>query len=196
MFTTIYLHRAWQQTDLHWKQSIWLHQVDYFAHNNAVTTNQNHWITVQEFPLAKTVNLWNTPISLFCHMGMVTHLHSSHFQALGSLITIVHATWHTIWIQPRAQGKDIQPIDHSSIDITSTMAVMVGLKWYHHCTLQEKSRHLQVQWACLQDYRETVQSIGWHHPVLRHHLGLLLAHLGDPQLASQRTDSSHKLNHR
>jgi len=47
---------------------------------------------VRELPLAKTVDLGNTPININRRMGMVTLLRSSHFQALRCFITILHST--------------------------------------------------------------------------------------------------------
>jgi hypothetical protein len=60
--------------------------------NNTVTTIQNHWITVHNMPLAKTVNLRYTPINIIRRKGTVTHLPSSHFQALRTVITSLHST--------------------------------------------------------------------------------------------------------
>jgi hypothetical protein len=47
---------------------------------------------VHDLPPAKTVDLGSTPININRRMGMVTLLHSSHFQALRSFITILHST--------------------------------------------------------------------------------------------------------
>jgi hypothetical protein len=47
---------------------------------------------VHNLPLAKTVDLESTLINMNRRMGMVTLLHSSHFQALRSFITILHST--------------------------------------------------------------------------------------------------------
>jgi len=47
---------------------------------------------VHELQLAKRVDLGNTPININRRVGMVTLLHSSHFQALCSFNTILHST--------------------------------------------------------------------------------------------------------
>jgi hypothetical protein len=51
---------------------------------------------VHNLPLATTVDLGITPININRRMDMVTILHSSHFQALRSFITILYPTLHTI----------------------------------------------------------------------------------------------------
>jgi len=104
--------RACRRKDPHWRQWIWLHLVADLTPNNAVTTIQNHRIKVDDMPLAKTVNLGNTPINIICLKGTVTVLHSSHFQALRSLITSFHSTWHTVRNLPAAQAKDFQVMCH------------------------------------------------------------------------------------
>ena len=92
--TTIFVHRTCRRRDLHQRQRIWRHRVAYLARNSAVTTIQDPRIMVRKLPLAKTVNEGNTPININRRMGMVTLLHSSHFQALRSFspFTIQHDT--------------------------------------------------------------------------------------------------------
>jgi hypothetical protein len=62
------------------------------AHNNAVTSIQNHQTKVHNMPLAKTVNLENTPMNIIRRKGMVTLLHSGHFPVLRSIITRLHSS--------------------------------------------------------------------------------------------------------
>jgi len=123
---------------------MWLHLVAYLARNNAVTTIQNHRIKVHNMPLAKTVNLGNTPIHIIRHKGMVTHLHSSHFQALRSFITSLYPTWHTVRNLPGVQGKDIQVMGHRGKDMICTKVDIAGLKCSPLSSSQDKGRHLQV----------------------------------------------------
>ena len=101
-FTTMFVHITCRRRDLHRRQRIWLHWVAYLACNSAETTIQDPRKMVQELPLANRVNLGNTPIIINRRMGMVSPLHSSHFQALCSFITILHSTWHTVLNQPPA----------------------------------------------------------------------------------------------
>ena len=61
------------------------------SRNIAVTTSQAPRMIVHELPLAKTVHLGYLPININRCMGQVTLLHSSHFQALRSFITILHS---------------------------------------------------------------------------------------------------------
>jgi len=121
---------------------------------------------------------------------MHTGLHSSHFQVLRRLNRSLHSIWHTIRNQPPAQPEDFQIMGHSGNDMTSTNGVMAGLKWSAICSFQDYGCHLQVLWECLQDYQETIQSIHQYLPGLCLLLDLLVAHLGDPQLASQQNNSS------
>jgi hypothetical protein len=62
------------------------------ATNGAMTSIQDPRIMVHNLPPAKTVDLGNMPINVIRCMGMVTLLHSSHFQVLLSFITILHST--------------------------------------------------------------------------------------------------------
>jgi len=73
--------------DLHQRHWIRLDQAPYLAQNNAATTIVYTWMVVHELPLAKIVNLGNTPINTIHHMWMVTLLHSSDLQALRSCIS-------------------------------------------------------------------------------------------------------------
>jgi len=180
--------------DLHRRQWIWLHLVAYLAHNNTVTTIQNHQINVHNMPLTKTVNLGYTPLNIIRRKGTVTLLHSSHFQALRSFITSLHSTWHTVSNVPAAQAKDMQVMGHHGKDMTCTKVVIVGFKWSPHRSSQDKGRHLQVHREFLQDCREITQSISQHLPARLLHLNLLPAHLGDTPYASRRKDSSHHRN--
>jgi len=66
--------------------------VAYLAHNSAMTRNQDPQIMVHDMPLAKLVDLGNTPINIIRQMGVVTLLYSSHFQALCIFITILDST--------------------------------------------------------------------------------------------------------
>jgi len=144
---------------------------------------------VHKLLLAKTVELGNTPININRRMGMVTLLHSSHYQALRSFITILHSTRHSVPNQPQAWANNIQVMGHRGKDMTSTKAVMGSLECFPSRSSHDKGRHLQVHRECLQDRRETIQSIGQHLPALHLHLDLLPAQLGDHQLASQRNHS-------
>jgi hypothetical protein len=65
--------------------------VAYFTPNNAVKRIPNLPKTVHELPLAKTVDLGNTPSNTNRHMGMATCLQSSHLQALCSFISTLHS---------------------------------------------------------------------------------------------------------
>jgi len=102
-FTTMFVHKACQGEDLHPWMRIWLDWVANSSPNNTVTTIQNHRIIVQELPLAKAVDLTNSPSNIIPHKGMVTRFHSSLFLALSSIITILHSTWHMVRHQPPAK---------------------------------------------------------------------------------------------
>jgi len=125
-------------------------------------------------------SLGNKPINIICRMGIVTHLHSRHFEALCSFISILHSTWHTVGNQPPAQAKHIRVVGHSGMDMTSTEVVVVGLQYSAHHRFQQKGCHLKVLQQYLQNRRKTIQSIGQHLLPLILHLHLILAHLGDP----------------
>jgi len=71
---------------------MWLHRVANLARNSAVTTIQDPQIMVHELPVGRTVDIGNPPFNINRLMGMVTLLHSSHFQPLRSFITILHST--------------------------------------------------------------------------------------------------------
>ena len=147
------------------------------SRNNAVTTIQNHRINVHNMPPSKTVNLGNTPIIIICRQGMVTLLHSSHFQALRSSISSLHSTCDTVGNLPAAQANNIQVMGHRGTDITCTKAVMAGLKCSPLRSFQDKGRHFQVHQECLQDRREIIHSISQHLPARLLHLNLIPAQL-------------------
>jgi len=94
-FTTFSVHIVCRQMNLRQRQHIWLHRVTNWL---ASSPWWHYWIIgelFKELPLAMTVNLWNTPINIIHHKGMVTCLHSSHFHVLRSVITILYSTWPT-----------------------------------------------------------------------------------------------------
>jgi len=67
------------------------------ACNSTAMTIQNPRIMVHYLPLAKPVDLGNTPLNIIRRMRMVSLLHSSHFLVLHSVITfsIQHDTQHS-----------------------------------------------------------------------------------------------------
>jgi hypothetical protein len=132
--------------------------VAYLAFNNAVETIQNNRKTVHEPPLAKTVDLGCKPIIINRHIGMVTRLHSSHFQALRSFISTLYSTRHTVRNQPPAQANDVlQVMGHRGKDTICTKVVMVGRKGTPLPRFQEMGRHLQMHRECLQDRQKLFQ---------------------------------------
>jgi len=159
-----------------------------------VMTIQNHGTKVHDMPLAKTVNLGNTPINIIRHNGTVTLLHSSHFQALYSFITSLHLSWHTVPNLPTAQAKDFQVMGHHGKDMTCTKVVTAGLKCSPLRSSQDKGCHFHIHQECLHDRWEIIQSMGHHLPARLLHFNLLPAHLGDTQYASQWYDSSCQWN--
>jgi len=171
---------------------MWLHLEGYMIWNNAVKPIQDHLEIVHELPLIKTVDLGNIPIDIIRRMGMVTCLHSSHFQGRRSVINILHSTWHPVRNQPPAQAKDILVMGHSGKDMTSTKGDMTGLKCSPLRRFQDNGRHHQVHRECLQDCLKTIHSIGQHPPALIFHMNLLPAHLEDRQLASPRNNCSRQ----
>jgi len=86
-------------------------------------------------------------------MGMVTQLHTNHFQVLLSFISTLHSTGHTVRHQPPVQGIDVHVMVHSGMDKTTTKVVIVGLKFSSLGRFQDRERHLQVHQECLQDRR-------------------------------------------
>jgi len=178
VYRNVCLTEQCQQKGFHRRQWIWLHLVAYMARNNSAMTIQNHRMTVHNMPLAKTVNVGNTPINMICCKCTVTHIHSSQFQALRSFITSLHSTWHTIRNLPAAQAKDFQVMGHCGKDMTWTKVLMAGLKCSPLRSSQDKGGHLQVHWECLQDCRGIIQSISQHVSARLLHRNLLLEHLG------------------
>jgi len=83
---------------------------------------------------------------------------------------------------------------HSGKNITSNNVALAGHKCSPLCRFQDKDSHVPLHWECFQDYRKFIQSIGQHLPAQIFHLNLLMAHLGDPQIASQQNVSSHLQN--
>ena len=156
-------------------------------------TIYNHQIISHELPLAKTVDLENTSNNVIRHVGMLILLHSRHYQALHSFITILHSTWYLVRNKAPVQDKDFEIMGHSGKDMTTTKVVMMGLKWSPLSSVQDKGRHLQVHRECLQDCQETIQSFAQHVPAVLH-LDLLPVHLGDPWLTFQQKDSSCQRN--
>jgi len=104
---------------------------------------------VHDLPLAMTVDLGKKPININCHMGMVTRLHSNHFQALRSFISSLHSTWHTVRNLPLVQGKNIQVMGHCGKDINSAKVVKEGLKHSPLRRFQNKGHYQQVLRECL-----------------------------------------------
>ena len=97
------VHRACGRTDLHQKQQISLQQVGCLAPNHWVNTIQSHPIIVNKLPRAKTIDLGSTSTNTIHCIGMVIRHYRSHFQALTSVISILHSTCHTAHNQPPAQ---------------------------------------------------------------------------------------------
>jgi len=141
------------------------------------------------------VNLVNRQINIIPSKGVVTLLHSGHFPTLPRFIAILHSTWHLVHNQPPVQAKAFQVLGHSGKDMTSTKVVVVGLKCSPHHSVQDKHHHLQMHQTRLQHHWETIHSICQHLPALQLHLDQLLAHLGDPPLATQWDNSSCQHNH-
>jgi len=193
----MFIHRPCWWSDLHQRQWIWLHRVAYLADNNTVKTIQNYQTSVDELPLWKTVELGIKPINITHCMGMVTPLHSSHFLALSSFITIVLSTCHTVRYQPPAQVKNIQGTGHSGKDMTSTTkVVMAGLKCSPLHRYKDKGHFLQAHQECLQELWKTIQSIIHHRPALILDLNLLPVCLHEDPIALQRKHFSCPRNHR
>jgi len=98
-------HRACRWMDLHWSQCIRCPWVAYLARNNTLMPIRDHQIIFLEPPLANTEHLGNTPIKFVCHcIGMVALLQSCHFQVLLRFTTILHVTWHLVWILAPAKA--------------------------------------------------------------------------------------------
>jgi len=181
--------------DLHWRQQIKLHPAADAPWNINIMTILQHQTMVDKLPIAKTVHLGNTAINFIRCRGMVTLLHSRHLQALCSLITTLYSTWHTVCSHEPVQVNYTLVMRHHGKDMTSTKAVMAGLKCSPLCSIQDECHHLQVHWECLKDHQETIQSFSEHLPALLLHQDML-AHLGDPPIASQQRDCSHQCTHR
>jgi len=65
--------------------------------------------------------------NIIWHKGMVTHLQSSHFDKLHSVIKIFHFIWHKVHNQPPRQANNIQVMGHRGKNIASNKVVMAGL---------------------------------------------------------------------
>lgn len=184
-------HKACCQIQFDSIQPLWHNQVAYLACDKAVMTIHDCRIIAPEQALAKAVDLGNTQINIFCHMGMVTLLHSSQFQALCIFVTIFHSTWHSaVCKQQLTQAEDFQVVGHCGRVMTSTKGVMASLKCSPFCSSQEMGRHPQVQWVCHQDLEVTLWSISQHLSAQFLHLDMLMVSLEDFPLAFQCQGSS------
>lgn len=166
--------------DIHRRKWTWLIQVMYLARSNALKTLQSHRKKVLNLPSPKTVYLGNKLINIIHRMGLVTCLHSNHWQVLHCFMSTFQSTRHTVRNQPPVQAKEIQVFDHSGKDMTSTKIVMVGRKCFPLHRLQDKGCHFQVDWECLQNHRNTTQQMVQHLPPLILYLNHSPAHLWDP----------------
>jgi len=128
-FTTNFVPRAFQHQDLQQRQLTCIHLMANFALNNTVMVMWDFRIIVHKLPLTQALDQGNTANSIIHLKDIVTLLSSCHFQACGSLITILHSTWHTtVRNQPPAYADNFKGMGQSGKDITSTKVVMVSLK--------------------------------------------------------------------
>jgi len=128
--------RSWRM-DSHWWWQIWLQHMANVACNIARMAIEDYWIIIHELPLAKTINLENTPMNIVHSIRMVTLLHSSHFEALHRVVNILHSTWHIVRSLPPEQAKDFKLTRWRGKDMTSTTVAMVGLELSPICRLEE-----------------------------------------------------------
>jgi len=129
------------------------------------------------------------------HWGIVTLLRSQHFQVLPSSTTLPHWTRRQARDQTQVQPKDVWLMGHCGKDTTFPKEVMIDLECSPppHSHSQDRGGDLQAHLECLQHHLETFQSFCRHLPPLLQ-MGKFLAHLGDPQLASQQNDFSRLWN--
>jgi len=175
------VYTRWRQTDLDWRQPIWVQQVGCLAHNNTHKTIWEHQIITLAIHSARTLTLGHSRINSIHHRGIVTSLPSHHFNALCSSTTLPHSTWHQACNQALVQPKDILDIGYSGKDTTSPKEVMVDLKCYPLSNSQDRSCHLQIHLKCLQHRLETIQSFRRQLPPLLQ-TDNFPAHLGDPPI--------------
>jgi len=178
-----------RRMDLHQRQPVWLHQVGCLAYNNSLMTMWEDQIIMLDIHRVKTCNLGNPRINFIHCRGIVTRLCSHHFQALPTSTTLPHSTWHQAHHQALGQSKNIEVMGHRGKHMISPKAGTVDLKCSPLSSSQNLRRHLQAHLNCLQHRLETIQSFGWYVPPLQRQYSFP-AHLGDPQIATQRNDFS------
>jgi len=144
-----------------------------------------------EIHRAMTLNLGNLWLNFIHHhhQGIVTRLHSHHFQVLPSSTTRLHSTWHQAHNQALVRLKDIRVMGHRGKHMISLKEDMVDLKCSPLSNSQNMGRHLQAHLECLQHCLQTIQSFGQTLSLLQLQDNVP-ACLVDPPLASQRNDFS------
>jgi len=155
--------------NLHWWWRIWLHQVEWVTHTNALTTISDHWKIVHKLQLAQMVHWRITPITFICSMGMVILLDSCYFLVLCSFSTSLHSPWHLICGQAPVQAKYFWVVGHCGKDKTSPQVAIVGHTCSSLLSSQEIAYQLQMHLKCLQESQETIQSFCQHDPALPQH---------------------------
>jgi len=181
-------HIRCQRTDLHRRQPIWLQHVGCLPFNNTRRTMWEHQMIMLDKHRAKTLNSGNPQIISIYHRGIVTRLHSHHFQVLLSSTTMHHSTWHQAYNQALRQPNDIRVMGHCGKDMISSKDVMVDLKCSTLSDSQDRGRHLHALLECHQHHLETILWFGQPLPPVLH-MDNFPAHLWDPHLPPNETIS-------
>jgi len=137
----------------------------------------NYQMLFLEQPLANSIDLGITPINFICCLVMFTVLHCSHFEALLSFTTIRYITWPLVHNKAPVQVNNFQSMGHSGKEMTSTKALMAGLKWSPLGSCLDKGNHVQVHGLFHKHRQETIQSFGQHLPAVHLTQNLLPVHL-------------------
>jgi hypothetical protein len=126
-----------------------------------LTTFWDYWIVYLPLSILNAVHLENTTVNfIYYSLGFITLLHSSHFQALLSFITILDWARHPIWCKAPVQSMNFEVISHLGREFNYNQAGMAGLQWFLLCSTQYQVHDLVVHQECppaLQDNNPAIQ---------------------------------------